>query len=273
MKTLPIDVRRLESDDVDEALHVLTLTYGAAAIRGSRGMMQARQQAWLIARRNGAAAGVVTSNGYGRVAYVAMLAVDPAHRGYGVATLLMEALLAQLEANGAATVLLDATAEAESLYRRLGFAEIDRTRVFARSAPPPRLEAAGPAGGPSPLERALELDALIYGCDRSAALRVFASSPYALVATDEDGYALTRGPTLGPVAAERTSTAERLIRTALARRPHIDRAFPPLANPDAAALLEAHGFSCARTLAHMARGAPSPFRRERIFSQASLGHG
>jgi len=272
MRILPIDVRRLESDDVEEALHVLTVVYGAAATRGSRGAMQAAPHAWLIARRNGAAAGVVTSNGYGVVAYVAMLAVDPAHRGRGIATLLMEALLAQLDARGAATVLLDATAEAESLYRRIGFAEIDRTRVFARSAPPPRSAAAG-ASGFEHLARALELDAQTYGCDRSAALRAFASSPYALVLSEEEGYAMTRGPTLGPVAAEHTSTAERLIRTALARRPHIDRAFPPLANPHAAALLEAHGFNCARTLAHMARGAPSPFRRERIFSQASLGHG
>jgi hypothetical protein len=59
----------------------------------------------------------------------------------------------------------------------------------------------------------------------------------------------------------------------LALRPHVERAWVPLANPAGATLFEAHGFACARTLAHMARGAPSPFRRDRIFSQASLGHG
>jgi len=272
MELLPLEVRPLEPREIDEAVEVLGLTYGPAATRGTRAAMAAAPHTWFIARREGAAAGVVTANVYGRVAYVAMLAVVPRHRRNGVATRLMETLLTRLEKNGSATILLDATAEAESLYRRLHFVEIDRTRVFARAAPPP-VGQASPDVPRGAFARALELDAAVYGCDRSAALREFATAPYALALTEGDGYAMVRGPVLGPFAATHDATAERLLARVLALRPHVERAWVPLANPAAATLFEAHGFACARTLAHMARGAPSPFRRDRIFSQASLGHG
>jgi ribosomal-protein-alanine N-acetyltransferase len=274
MESTSLEVRGLTESEVDEAMAILALAYGAAATQSARATMRAAPGAWLIARHGGAAAGVVTSNAYGQVAYVAMLAVDPAHRRRGVATQLMNALLARLERAGATTVLLDATAQAEPLYRNLGFVEVDRTRVFTRPAPAPE-----PAAGPpcdvasDAFEQALRLDALAYGCDRSAALRDFANAPHAFLATEADGYALARGPILGPAFAERAGTAGRLFNHVLAQRPHIDRAFAPLANPAAEPLLEEHGFGCTRTLAHMVRGAPSPFRRDRIYSQASLGHG
>jgi ribosomal-protein-alanine N-acetyltransferase len=272
METLSLEVRTLEPTEVDDAMHVLALAYGASATQGSRAGMQATPQAWLIARRNGDAAGVVTSNIYGRAAYVAMLAVSPTHRRNGVATKLMQTLLGRLEARGVSSVLLDATAEAEALYRSLGFVEIDRTRVYARAAPLPAGDSR-PDVASGALARALRLDALVSGCDRSNALRGFALAPYALVLAEDDGYALARGPVLGPFGAADPATAQRLLTRVLRKRPHVDRAFLPLSNPHAAGLFEAHGFHCARTLAHMAFGEPSPFRRDRIYSQASLGHG
>jgi len=272
METTALEVTTLEASGVSEAMAVLEVTYGAASVRGNRAPMAADPAAWLIARRNGAAAGVVTANVYGRAAYVAMLAVDPLHRRAGVATRLMETLLARLRAGGTQSVLLDATAQAESLYARLGFVEIDRTLIFARNAPAPHGDSA-PGVDAATLRRVRALDARFYGCDRDAALRRFATGPYAFAVTGADGYALAHGPVLGPFAAERTAVAERILARVLARRPHLERAFAPAANRDAPALYAAHGFDCARTLAHMAYGAPSPFRRERIFSQASLGHG
>ena len=179
---------------------MLAVTYGEASTRGSASRMHAFPDPWLIARRDGAAAGVVTANVYGRMAYVAMLAVDPVHRRAGVATALMRTLLDRLEARGVETTLLDATEQAETLYRGLGFVEVDRTRVFAREAP--ALPATGRRGVESAtLERALRLDASIYGCDRSAELRRFVEDPYALVAAEADGYLMARGPVLGPFAA------------------------------------------------------------------------
>ena len=270
---VPVDVRRLDAGEVDEALGILDLVFGPpSASPGARAAMEAAPGAWMIARRAGKAVGVVTSNDYGSAAFVAMLAVDPAHRRFGVGTRLVEALLARLEGDGVRTALLNAAAGAESLYRRLGFVETDRTCVFAREAQPPGDDALPEVPGGA-LSRALRLDALTCGCDRSAVLRDFAGRPHALVLADEDAYALARGPVLGPFAAGSPAAASRLLDRVLAKRPHLDRAFPPQANPHAAAVLEAHGFTCARTLAYMVRGKPSPFRRERIYSQASLGHG
>ena len=208
METLSLEVRTLEPTEVDDAMHVLALAYGASATQGSRAGMQATPQAWLIARRNGDAAGVVTSNIYGRAAYVAMLAVSPTHRRNGVATKLMQTLLGRLEARGVSSVLLDATAEAEALYRSLGFVEIDRTRVYARAAPLPAGDSR-PDVASGALARALRLDALVSGCDRSNALRGFALAPYALVLAEDDGYALARGPVLGPFGAADPATAQR----------------------------------------------------------------
>ncbi len=265
-------VRRLRTSDVDDGMDVLVSAFGAGSVGGSRVPMTAEPHKWLIAHVDGAAAGVVTSNAYGSVAYVAMLAVHEGYRRRGVATTVMTRLMDDLAAEGVATILLDATAHAESLYRSLGFRETDRTRIFVRPAP-------APAGDASPqvtddvLARAIRFDATVYGCDRSELLRRFARFPYAFAAVEDGGFAMTRGPVVGPFAANDAATATRLIDLALRHRPHIERAFAPASNPHAERVFERHGFACGRSIAHMEFGAPSPLRRDRIYSQASLGHG
>jgi N-acetylglutamate synthase-like GNAT family acetyltransferase len=258
--------------DVEDGMHVLVSAFGAGSVDGSRVPMTAEPHKWLIAHVDGTAAGVVTSNAYGRVAYVAMLAVREGYRRRGVATAVMTRLMDDLAAEGVATILLDATAQAEALYGSLGFRETDRTRIYVRAAPPPTGDAS-PHVTDDALAHAIRFDETVYGCDRSELLRRFARFPYAFAAVEGGGFAMTRGPVVGPFAADDSRTAARLIETVLRRRPHLERAFVPASNPHAHAIFERHGFACGRSIAHMQFGAPSPFRRDRIYSQASLGHG
>jgi ribosomal-protein-alanine N-acetyltransferase len=64
----------------------------------------------------------------GDVAYLAELAVAPAHQGVGHGTALMEALLERLADDGVETVRLTARADDERVhefYRQFGFAVVD----------------------------------------------------------------------------------------------------------------------------------------------------
>jgi N-acetylglutamate synthase-like GNAT family acetyltransferase len=268
-----IAVRVLEPADVPIAEELLGVVYGTPSARSARRRLERAPEDWLLAERRGVPAGIVASTCYGRVAYVNMLGVAPRQRRHGVATALVETLIARLEATGVTTHVLDATESAAPLYLALGFRQIDRTDVYEDPGAPSPADDAAPEVAPGVLERVLELDARFYGCDRSGELRRFAREPYALALVEEDGYLMQRGRALGPFAAATPASAFALLRRARARRPAAYQAFAPAANPDAGALLQRFGFRLKRSLRHMERGEPSPFQRRFVYSQASLGHG
>jgi ribosomal protein S18 acetylase RimI-like enzyme len=64
-----------------------------------------------------------TRNRSGRSGYIANVATDPGYRGRGYARATTSALLEWLRGTGISTVDLHATAQAEGLYRSLGFVE------------------------------------------------------------------------------------------------------------------------------------------------------
>ena len=268
-----VEIGTLAPEEVDAAIEVLAASYGRSSAEGARHRVTLYREEWLAVRCDGAVAGVVTANRYGTVAYVAMMAVSPQFRKNGLGTRLMTELVGRLDREGHRTLLLDARKEAEGIYGRLGFREIDRTAFFERPPCAPY-----PTGDGKPIDavafaRVCELDRRFYGCDRGLALRRFAAEPHALAMAAPDAYVMARGPVVGPFAAERPEEAAALLAAALAQNVFALRAFLPRANRDAAALFESHGFREQRTLAHMERGEPSPFRRDRIYSQGSLGHG
>jgi len=228
---------------------------------------------WLVVEVDGVLAGVVSARRYGSVAYIGMMAVHARARRRGAGSGLLAALVSRLESRGVATMLLDATDEGAPLYERFGFADVDRTHIYELPNPISPQPNDAPDVDPAELARAIVLDADFYGCDRSELLAHLATEHYGFAATEADGYALARGPVIGPFAAHSDASARRLLERVRARRPAISRAFAPASNPSAAALFESHGFERTRSLRHMGRGTPSPFRRSRIFSQASLGHG
>ncbi len=77
----------------------------------------------FLAERDGVAAGTVTTCVLGRVAWIAMLLVDPRFRRQGIGTRLMQHAIAYLERLGVPSMRLDATPLGRPIYRRLGFVE------------------------------------------------------------------------------------------------------------------------------------------------------
>jgi ribosomal protein S18 acetylase RimI-like enzyme len=265
--TETIVAREFRSSDRPAVERVLFDAYG----RMNRLVMA--PDGWLVVEVDHVLAGVVSARRYGSVAYVGMMAVHSSLQRRGAGRALMVALIARLEGYGVATMLLDATDEGAPLYERFGFVDLDRTHVYELSdslAPEPN---DAPDIDPSELARAIALDARFYGCDRSELLAFLATEHYGFAATERDGYALARGPVIGPFAAESDASARSLFQRVRRRRPAVSRGFAPESNPSAAELFESQGFERTRSLRHMGRGAPSPFRRSRIFGQASLGHG
>ena len=227
---------------------------------------------WIVAEVDGVPAGVVSARRYGWVAYIGMMAVDPARQRRGIGFALMQALIARLEGAGVTTLLLDATAAGAPLYEKFGFRTYDWTYYYERAqadaAPIPEAENISGAD----LQSVMELDRRFYGCDRSAFLTLLAREPGAMLMLASDGYLMARHTAIGPFVAESAETARVFFERAITQRRDLIRGWAPGLNPRARSLFERAGFSLIRTVRHMTRG-PSPLRREGIFSQASHGHG
>jgi GNAT superfamily N-acetyltransferase len=185
----------MSSDDVDAGLRLcrqshwnqvardwrqfLDLTPGGASVAvdardgviGSVAMMRYRA---LEPRLAGSSDGPETRDGAAlhSLAWIAMVLVDPSHRGGGVGTALLQHALEQ--ASDAAAIGLDATPLGQPLYEKLGF------RADARFSRVQRARAAGAEVGQhvegirpaarADLDGIAELDALATGLDRRAML-------------------------------------------------------------------------------------------------------
>jgi len=236
---------------------------------------------WIVAEEDRIVAGCVYAITYGEVAYVGLMAVHPAAQRRGIGEALMNDLLAFLDARGVRTALLDATESGARLYARLGFTEIDTVTIYGRDDRVSSEKLPADARlrlGVSSLEIA-HADRLVWNCDRGEILDTFLreAQERAAVSLDRsgcvDGYVLVRGRIVGPWQAENEASAERLLQHALSTSSASPRVYVPSQNAAACALLEQRDFTPQRSLIHMARGAPSPVRRNLLFGQGSAGTG
>jgi GNAT superfamily N-acetyltransferase len=166
----------------------------------------------FVAEAVGRVVGTVTTIVYqGRFAWIGMVLVDPAFRGRGIGTRLLNRAIEYLDSRSIPTLKLDATPQGKPLYEKLGFLseyEVDRWTLDrpARGAAPRELGVPPPPGhgvvglsghrgvpktnpqsaivyrqsaiiiGPPDLDGVLELDREVFGADRSALLRTLASA-------------------------------------------------------------------------------------------------
>jgi GNAT superfamily N-acetyltransferase len=212
-----------------------------------------------------------------RLAWVCMVLVAPAERGRGLATSLVDQVLERLPRG--ALVGLDATANGQPVYEKLGFrAEGALARLEAKG----RADLAGPALPVraltrSDLPRVLERDLQVFGADRTRVLRaILAQSPeYALGVEDGAGlvaYGFGRvgheADQIGPVVAESPEAAVAIVGACLCARP--GRRFFLDAYPQAPwrKALEGLGFREQRGFARMYRGGRSsvPAREAQCFA-------
>jgi predicted N-acetyltransferase YhbS len=223
------------------------------------------------------------SLGAGPVAYIGLMAVDPARQRQGIARRLVSFVLERLDAAGCEVALLDATDKGAPLYEQFGFVDDAEAVVFERVDS----DFVGPsrsAMNVAPADALREIQALdgpAFGADRGKLLGALWSEhrQRCLVARGKDGaaagYLFVREPTLGPWVAVDAAAAEALLAAALRLRfvapPHV---LVPRSNVQAQELLARYGFVERRRLRHMRRGGTaSPGRPERLFGQSSFAHG
>lgn len=226
----------------------------------------------------GAVIGTITTTPYGNAAWIGMLLVDPAFRGMGVGTRLMEQAIAHL--NATPCLKLDATDAGRPVYLKLGFVDECRIlRLTCAMVPPP---AATPTAAPTRLMAESDMDAVAafdrprFGADRHAILRALRSgSPSGAHLLERGGritgYVLSRRGSdfaqVGPLVAENAQDAQALLQaalTALAGRPAtLD---VPAAQADMLAALRALGFVEQRAFTRMVRGAATPGQPATVFA-------
>jgi GNAT superfamily N-acetyltransferase len=163
---------------------------------------------------------------YDALAWIAMMLVDPAHRGAGLGAQLLTGALAALE--DAECVGLDATPAGEPLYRKFDFVgdySLARTKAILDGSRFP--EPSGPARRmrESDLAAVCQRDREVFGADRSRVLAaLFRRAPEC--AWIVDGADCVRGYTfgrpgylyhqLGPIVAADAGTAQDLVTRCLA---------------------------------------------------------
>lgn len=188
----------------------------------------------LVAEQAGDVIGTAATLPYGPFTWISMVLVNPAARGRGVGTLLLERGLALIP--GGTTARLDATPAGEIIYRKLGFVPEYRLARWCRdpeAGTPP-----GPAASraqavrrlaPSDWPAVMAMDARAFGASRRSLLeRLVAAAPEYAWACEVDGalrgYLFGRHGSvrehLGPLVADRTETSCLLLDSCLA--PHGD---------------------------------------------------
>lgn len=218
-----------------------------------------------VAEHDGGVVGTVAAVRYGtRFGWIGMVLVDPAVRGGGIGTRLLDHALDLL--SDLPQVRLDATPAGHHLYLSRQFA--DERLINRLQAIVPEVTGPVPNGVRPMVERDLDevsaVDAQVFGASRSAMLGWMwqAAPAYAWVAQSGSritGYTLGRHghdfEHLGPVIAADVHTARQLTATCLGA--HGGRRFvvdAPAGEPSWPLMLEALGFRHQRPLIRMARG-------------------
>jgi GNAT superfamily N-acetyltransferase len=238
---------------------------------------------WLLATWAGVPAGMVGALDYGHFAYIGLMAVHPAMQSRGIGRVLMQHLLAWLDARGTPMALLDATEAGRPLYTTLGFREQDDACVFERQTQPHAARRADRVRllHPEELAAVVAFDRPIFGAAREAVFRaLLADFPKRFFVVDDEagqvsGYLCAQARRLGPWGAWRPRDAEALLQVALSLAyTGAPQVIVPQMNRAAVSLLERYGFCLVRATRHMRRGgAGLPGQRVRLYGQVSFAIG
>jgi len=220
----------------------------------------------FLAEVDGEAAGTLTTCVFGSVAWIAMVLVEEARRGQGIATALLKHALTYLDERGVPTVRLDATPLGRPVYQKLGFAdEYTLTRYGGTPAPVPEL---GPvrAYTPDDLGQVAWLDRLVTGTDRHKLLkRLLAEEPASVRVLETRGKIAgycalrpgTKATQIGPCVASSPNAGQRLLADAVTRCAGGPVMIDVLeANDAATSCIQGTGLEAQRPFVRMYRGIP-----------------
>ncbi|MGE3807745.1 MAG: GNAT family N-acetyltransferase [Gemmataceae bacterium] len=199
------------------------------------------------------------------VGWIAMVLVDPAARGQGIGTSLMQHALHFLDGRGVRSVRLDATPLGQPIYEKLGFQPQFKLQRFAGlpslpgSSTPEGVDALHPEWFPE----LCSYDRAITRTQRTSLLTHLLAEGATLVLRQAGllaGYVMSRpganAAQIGPCLAE-PAAGTRLLEAALARHAgqpvYVD---VPVANEPALRCVTAAGLTPQRDLLRMCRGEP-----------------
>ena len=170
--------------------------------------------------------GIVAAGGclvYGSFSWMGLVGTHPAVRGRGHATQISEHLVKWSYAKGCRTVALDASKLGRPIYERLGFRPVGSTVQLqpTRQQPAPSPEVAVTQLTAADREQLLELDAGVFGGDRSRLLELLMAGTKGsgFVARKGagrlSGYLYVQERLVGPGAASSPDVARALIQGAM----------------------------------------------------------
>ena len=233
--------------------------------------LDASQEGCFVAEIGGTVCGTAATIPFeGRFAWVGMVLVDPAHRGHGIGTRLLNEAIAYLDQARITAIKLDATPAGKPIYERLGFQteyEVERwmLRRPARALAAKLLTPADPGMPAALVERVIQADREVFGADRSMLLRSIHNANPELTdglwnAGAIEAYSLGRRGSfadhLGPWVAANEESArpmlERFLSRSLREAVVVDCS---MVRPFPKRLLEEFGFTHSRRLTRMYRGA------------------
>lgn len=256
-------LRAMTAGDIPTGMRLKDMAGWNQTQRDWERFLRASPHGCFVAEREGRVVGTAATIAYeGRFAWIGMVLVDPAARGRGIGTKLLEKTIEYLDGCGIPSLRLDATPQGKPIYQKLGFVsefEIERWQLKRSPAPD-----AGAEASALQLEEILELDHDIFGADRGELLRSVAleAPAFALQVRSHGklaGYAFGRTGSvadhLGPWVAQDEGSA-RLVLDEFLRRSRQERVFVDgmRPNPWAITLLRGRGFEYARPLTRMYRG-------------------
>ena len=266
MQEPAINIRLLFESDITAAMQPKQAAGWNQTEEDWRRLLALEPNGCFAAVKGGRLVGTTTTTTYGNeLAWIGMVLVDPKERRQGIATRLMNVALNYLNGK-VATVKLDATAQGQPVYERLGF-EVESVLERWSGTPNARNAKASNVLDEDGIHDVLALDRLAFATDRSKLLKKLIDDacvpPVLLRATDGtlSGYALARSGTnadyVGPVVAKTPQHVETLLDEVLSdlpeRRVYIDFNTECSANT---ALLSDRGFVKERDLIRMVKGGP-----------------
>lgn len=218
--------------------------------------------------------GLVTSVAHRRSGWIGNLIVPARLRGRGRGSLLFNAALTALQAQGMQTVWLTASAAGRPIYEKCGFRSIDGIERWvlckrAQSDPDDRPEA-------DDAQQLRDLDRCAWGEDRTTLMESLGVQGQ-VYACEGAAALLQRGPRLqilGPwYSATGCPRANRLLlqKILAVADPDVEVVVDALASSPVRQLLAATGFACTGRNLLMVLGDAGHVRREMMVSLASLG--
>ena len=285
-------IRSMRESDLPAADRLLQAAFArpSSFVAHARLTRQLEPDGVLVAEEQGKLLGTVGAVDYGPLAYIGLMAVDPARQSAGIGRALMDRLLAWLDERGCPMALLDATDRGALLYEQLDFVDdatafvyelLGEVRARPARAATPASRAIVRLATVDDLPEVIALDATHFGADRAKlhhALWPEFQSRWFVARNSSDqflGYLVDRDPVVGPWVATSPAVAEQLLLVAL----QLEHTRPPLvmvprSNTIAVDLLAAHGFVEQRRLRHMRRGGDGPpGNPAALYGQSSFAHG